>query len=77
MVVIKGLSGPEIEGLKKNVNTFKNCKLKITKKANLHTVNYLDETLDFRKDAYLPHRKLDSPPAYINNCSKHPAAVIK
>ena len=78
MAVIKGLSGPEIERLKKNVvKTSQDFKRNITIEANFHTVNYLGATFDFRKDAYLPHRKPDSPPAYINNCSKHPPTVIK
>ena len=47
LAVIKGLSGPEIERLKKNViKTFKDCGLNITIEANLHAVNYLDVTFD-------------------------------
>ena len=78
MAVIKDLSGPEIETLKKNViKTFKDCGLNITTEANLHTVNYLDITFDLRKDIYPPFRKPDNPPVYINNCSKHPPVTIK
>ena len=78
LVVIRGLSGPEIKRLKKNVvKTFKGCGLNITIEANLHTVNYLDVTFDLRKDTYLPYRKPDNPPVYINNCSNHPPTVIK
>ena len=78
LAVIKGLSGPELERLKKNVvKTFKDCVLNITIEANLHTVNYLDVTFDLRKDAYLPYRKPNNPPVYINNCSNHPPTVIK
>ena len=78
LVVIKGLSGPEIERLKKNVvKTFKDCGLNITIETNLHTVNYLDVTFDLQKDTYLPYRKPDNPPVYINNCSNHPPTVIK
>ena len=78
LAVIKGLSGPEIERLQKNiVKTFKDCGLNITIEANLHTVNYLDVTFDLRKGTYLPYRKPDNSPAYINNCSNHPPTVIK
>ena len=63
---------------KKNVvKTFKDCGLNITIEANLNTVNYLDVTFDLRKDTYLPYRKPDNPPVYINNCSNHPPTVIK
>ena len=65
MTVIKGLSGTEIEKLKKNVvKTIKDCELNITVKVNLHTVNNLDLTFG-------------NPPVYINNCSNHPSTVIK
>ena len=77
LAVIKGFSGPEIERLKKNVKTFKDCGLNVTIEANLHTVNYLDVIFNLRKDTYLPYRKPDNPPVYINNCSNHPSTVIK
>ena len=78
LAVIKGLSGPEIERLKKNVvKTFKDYGLNITIEANLHIVKYLDATFDLRKGTYLPYRKPDNPPVYINSCSNHPPTVIK
>ena len=78
MAVIKGLSGPEFDRLKKNVvKTFKDCGLNITVEANLHAVNCIDETFDLQKGTYLPYRKADNPPVYINNCSNHPPTVIK
>ena len=78
LAVIKGLSGPEIVRLEKNVvKTFKDCGLNITIEANLHTVSYLDVTFDLRKDTYLLHRKPVNPPVYISNCSNHPPTVIK
>ena len=78
MAVIKGLSSPEIERLKKNVaKTFKDCGLNITIEANFHTVNYLDVTFDLQKNTYLPYRKTDNLPVYINNCSNQPPTVIK
>ena len=78
LAVIKGLTGPKIEKLKKNiVKTFKDCGLNITFKANLHAVYYLDVTFDLRKDTYLLNRKPDNPPVYMNNCSNHLPTVIK
>ena len=78
MAVIKGLSGPEIERLKKNaVTTFKDCGLNITIEANLITVNSLDVTFDLRKGIYLPYRKPGNRPIYINSCSNYPPTVIK
>ena len=78
MAVIKGLSGPEIERLRKDVvKIFKYCGSNITIEANLHTVSYLDVTFDLKKDKYLPYRKPDNPPVYTNNCSNHLPTVIK
>ena len=76
--LFKGLSGLEIERLKKNVvKTFKDYGLNLTIEANLHIVNYLDVTFDLQKSTYLPYRKPDNPPVYINSCSNHPPTVIK
>ena len=76
--VFKGLSGPENERLQKNVvKTFKDYGLNITIKANVHTVNYLDVIFDLRKCIYLPYRKLDNPPVYINSCCNYPPTEIK
>ena len=78
LAVIKSLSGPEVERLKKNiVKTFKDYGLNITIEANLQRVSYLDITFDLRKYTYLPNRKTDNPPVYINSCSNHPPTVIK
>ena len=78
LAVIKGLPGPEIERLKKNVaKIFKDYGLNIRTEANLHIVNYLDVTFDLRKGTYLPYRKPDNPPVHINSCSNHPPTVIK
>ena len=63
LAVIKGLPGPEIERLKKNVaKIFKDYGLNIRIEANLHIVNYLDVTFDLQKGTYLPCRQLDNPP---------------
>ena len=57
LAVIKGLSGPEIVRLKKNVvKTFKDSGQSITIEVNLYTVSYLDVTFDLQKDTYLPYR---------------------
>ena len=60
--IIKCLSAPEIQRLKKNVvKTFKDCGINIKIDANLRTVIYLDVTFDLQKDTYLSYRKPDNP----------------
>ena len=67
LAILKALSGPEIERVKKKViKVFKDCELKITIKANLHLVNFLDITLDLRNNTDEPYRKPNSHPVYIN-----------
>ena len=76
--VIKGLPGPEIERLKKNVlQTFNDYGLNITIEGNLRIVNSLDVTFNLRKSTDLPYRKPDNPPVYINSCSNSLPTVIK
>ena len=78
LAVIKGLSGPEIESLKKNVlKTFNDYGLNITIEGNLRIANSLDVTFDLSKSTYLPYRKPDNPPVYINSCSNYLPTVIK
>ena len=51
--ILKGLSGQETERVKKKViKVLKDCGCKITIKANLHIVNFLDITLDLRNNTY-------------------------
>ena len=78
LAVIKGLPGPEIERLKKNVlQTFNDYGLNITIEGNLRIVNSLDVTFNLRKSTDLPYRKPDNPPVYINSCSSYLPTVIK
>ena len=58
LAMLKGLSGPETSRKKSKV--FKDCGLKITIKANLHMVNFLDVTLDLRNNTYESYRKPDN-----------------
>ena len=73
---MKGLSAPETERVKKKViKVFKDCGLKITIKAKLHIVNFLDITLDLHNKTHQPYRKSDSHPVYINKNSNHPKTI--
>ena len=75
---MKGLSGAETERVKKRViKAFEVCGLKITIKANLHIVNFLDITLDLRNNTYKPYREPYTYPVYINKSSKHPETILK
>ena len=67
LAILKGLSGPETVRVNKNIiKVFKDCELKITIKANLHLVNFLDITLNLRNNTDKPYRKPNSHPVYIN-----------
>ena len=76
IAVVKGLSGPEIERMKKRViKTFKYCELKIIK-GNLKTVNFLDVRFNLPKNIFEPYKKPDNQPVYINVNSNHPPSTI-
>ena len=75
---MKGLSGPKTERLKKkDMKVFKDCELKITIKANLHIVNFLDITLDLRNNTYEPYRKPNNHLVCINKNSDHPKTILR
>ena len=56
---------------------FKSLGLKITKEANLKTVNFLDVTPDLSNESYKPYRKPNDNPLYINASSNHPPSILK
>ena len=51
--------------------------LKITAQANLHIVNFLDITFNLKNGKYMPYRKPDDPPHYVNTQSNIPPAILK
>ena len=76
--VVKGLSVPEIERMKKRtIKIFKDSGLKITIKGDLKIVNFLDVTFNLHKNTYEPYRKPDNQPVYINVNSNHPPTIIR
>ena len=53
LAISKGLSGTKTDRLKKKViKILRNCRLRITIKANLYLVNFLDVTFDLRNITY-------------------------
>ena len=77
LVVVKGLSGPEIERMKKRmIKIFKDGGFKIIIKGDFKIVNFLDVTFKLRKNTYEPYRKPDNQAVYINVNSNHPPNTI-
>ncbi len=56
---------------------FEQFGLKITAKATLHVVNFLDVTFDLNNGKFKPYRKPNDDPLYINRHSNHPPSIIK
>ena len=74
--VLKSLSGPESERVKKKVIRYLwIMDLKITIKADLHVVNLLDVTLDLHNNAYESHRKPDNHLVYNNKNFNHQKTI--
>ena len=59
------------------ISIFKRHGLKITAEFRLHTVNFLDVTLDLPSNTYRPFRKPNDAPKYIHIHSNHPPHIIK
>lgn len=78
LAVMRNIGKPEIERRKKKIiQIFKSHKLKITIRANLQIVQYLDVELDLKSGQFRPYRKPNSDPLYINRNSNHPPSVLK
>ena len=66
----------KLKGIKtKIVNLFEEMGLKITTEINTMKVNFLDVTLDLNNETYMPFRKPNDEPIYINRYSNHPRHV--
>ena len=62
---------------KRFCEVFAELGLRITAQANLYVVNFLDVTLNLSNGKYVPYRKPDDPPSYINSQSNHPPPILK
>ena len=78
LAVYKTTKGIHIERTKKKLHKiFNEHGLKIEAEFRLHTVDYLDVTLDLHSNTFKPFRKPNDIPTYINTQSNHPPHIIK
>ena len=76
--ILRSLSGPQIERVRKEIiKTFKEFGLSITAKTNLEVVQFLNIELDLINNTYIPYKKPNDNPMYINVNSNHPPSIIK
>ena len=62
---------------KKICEIFKENGLKITIKANMKSVNYLDINLDLNSGLFKPYMKPNDTPIYVHKDSNHPPSILK
>ena len=78
LLLLKGTGGRQAELARKQLHeTFKKFNLRITAEINYHTVNFLDVTFDLKEERYIPYRKPNNDPLYIDSRSNHPPCIIK
>ena len=78
LAVIKGTSGRLADKARKDLCAiFKKFGLRITAEVNHQVVNFLHITLNLRDEEYLPYRKPNNDPLYIDSRSNHPPAIIQ
>ena len=78
LAVYKNIKGIHIERTKKTLHRiFNKHGLKIEAEFRLHTVDYLDVTLDLHNNTFKPYKKPNDIPTYINTQSNHPPHIIK
>ena len=72
------IPGPKLDKIRKDLHKlFNEHGLKVTIDTNLHCVNFLDVTLDLKKESHGPYRKPNDTTLYIHRDSNHPPLVIK
>ena len=68
----------QIERIKKGFcQIFRENDLKITVKANITKVNFLDVTLDLQSGKHYPYTKEGNIPLYVHKKSNHPPSILK
>ena len=78
LAVVSNISGPTLDRLRKRIIVlFKEENLSITIKTSLSSTDFLDVTLDLRREKYYPYRKPNNKLSYINARSNHPPTIIK
>ena len=78
LAVLRNCTARTADRIKKSVeNIFKSYGLKITAEAGLHQVEFLDITINFRKEKFWPYRKPNDSLLYINAESNHLGSIIK
>ena len=78
LAAINSYNGPVLDRTRKNIIAlFKTEVLNITIETNLTETDFLDITFDLVTEKYLPCRKPNSDPLYINTKSNHPLTIIK
>ena len=72
------IPGPKLDRIRKDLHSlFEKHGLKITIDTKLHSVHFLDVTLDLQKESYAPYKKPNDTTLYIHKDSNHPPAIIK
>ena len=78
VAVLRNCTARTADRIKKSVESiFKSYGLKITAEAGLHQVDFLDITINFRKEKFWPYRKPNGSLFYINAESNHLCSIIK
>ena len=78
LAAINSCSGLVLDRTRKNTITlFKKEGLNITIEVNLAETNFLNITFNLVTEKYLPYRKPNNDPLYINAKSNHPPTIMK
>ena len=78
LAIIKNKSARLADKTRKELHKiFEQFGLKITAKANLHAVNFLDVTFDLASTKHRPYRKPNDDPLYIHKHSNHPPSILR
>lgn len=78
LAVLKSTTGGDAERMRKKIiSVFKQNDLRVTIDVNLKSVNFLDVTFNLSTGRFMPYRKPNDTPLYVNARSNHPPSIIK
>ena len=77
LILLRELNEQQTGKIRKNIKVFKTIGFQIKIETNLHEVNFLDITFNFRSGTYRPNKKPNDKLLYVHTLSNHPPQIIR
>jgi hypothetical protein len=78
LIVLRNMRGRSTDKMRKNIiKLFKSVGFQIEIVTGLHSVDFLDVTLNLKNSTYLPYKKPNDTMLYVHTSSNHPQQILK